>query len=232
MLDDAHDQGRDEQRGSYRCDAPRACLQTIEQRLGIDARMRAKPRQHDRRHHADISRKERRITISQQNHDDNQYQQHVDIEPDRPPRGCHHIGSHGRQIAPLCFQGDHEIDGEEVKEGRQRRPQRNIRIFGVGEVSDEKGRRAHDRRHQLPASRCHRLHGGRELAPEAGTDHQRNGERARRIDIRRSGAGDGTKQSTCQHRGLGRPALDLAHDSNRDVHEQLTAAGLLQHSAK
>ena len=92
-----------------------------------------------------------------------------------------------------------EMNGEEaghvIEECRNQRPNNNLTVTDLQELSHDEGGSTHDRRHDLAARRCDRLHASREMRAKTAPLHQRNGDRPVDHHIRDRRAGDGAEQT-------------------------------------
>ena len=159
----------------------------------------------DGRRNADGRRAEGRIARQQHGDQQHQRRRHIgtppDIDPARqlvPPQAAD-AGLARVQVA-MDVVGDVE---------QQRRDQAGECDLGVGHaqhLGHDEGARAHHRRGDLPTGGARRLHRRRRISVVADAAHHRDGEGARRHDIRDRGAGDGAEQKARDDSDLGRAA--------------------------
>ena len=112
-----------------------------------------------------------------------------------------------------------------IEQRRQRCGDRHVAVGDLQELGHQEGGRTHHRRHQLPAGGGHRLDRGCHMPGIAAAPHQRNGQHADRRDIAHRAAGNHAEQAGGGDRDLGRAAAIAAHQSQRNVGEEIGAAG-------
>ena len=99
-------------------------------------------------------------------------------------------------------------------------------------ISDNKGRRAHNRRHNLSTGGSCRLHRACKIILITQFAHQRNGKGSGCHNICRGRATDAPHQSAGQYRHLGRTAAGAARQGHRNIIKDRGHSGDSQKCAK
>ncbi|MPN19454.1 hypothetical protein SDC9_166823 [bioreactor metagenome] len=105
-----------------------------------------------------------------------------------------------------------EENPREVQQCGDCRRQAHLQIGNAQVFRDDKRRRAHDRRHDLPSHRRRRFHGAGKMGLIPDLFHEGDRKRADGTDIRDGGTADHSEQAARDDRGFGRPA-DLPAES-------------------
>ena len=119
-----------------------------------------------------------------------------------------------------------EVNGEEDREivravRAAARRLATVRYLTAEELGHDEGGRAHDRRHDLPAGRGHRLDGTGERRRIADPLHQRDREGAGGHHVGHGRTRDRAEQPAGHDRDLGRPAGLVAGERQGEIHEEL-----------
>ena len=139
---------------------------------------------------------------------------------------------HAGQLVALRVEVHGEENGDVVEERRNSCPQRHLRVGHRQEFRHHERRGAHDRRHDLPASRRDGFHRGRERRAKAGALHQRNRDRAVDHHVGDRAAGYRAEQRRGHDRDLARSTRRVTGERHRKVHEELAGAAALHERAE
>ena len=137
------------------------------------------------------------------------------------PDGGAQIGDHfGRQAAQVMLdrlQIDHLEQADVIHDCGENGRDADDGIRCAGCVSQNKGRRAHDRGHNLAARGGDRLDRAREFGLVAVALHQRDGERAGADDVRHAASGDHAEQSAGDNGHFGGAAAIASGQRDGDI---------------
>ncbi len=136
------------------------------------------------------------------------------------------------QAGAAGLQVDHRERGEVVEERRDHRGADDLGVRHVQRLGHDERDRAHDRRHDLPAHARRRLDGAGEHRRIAEALHERDRELADGQHVGDAGARDRPHQPRRDDRDLGRAALGVADQAEREVVEELDHSGVLEERAE
>jgi hypothetical protein len=114
---------------------------------------------------------------------------------------------------------------KEVDDGREKAGQGDLQIGDVEKLGDDKGGRAHYRRHDLPPGRGAGLYGTGKMGAISDTLHQGDGKAAGGDDIGDRRSGNRGHQAGADHGGFGRPAHPAAGQGHGHIDEKTAGAG-------
>ena len=137
------------------------------------------------------------------------------------------LGQAGKSVF-AGFQMDHPEGGGEIEDCRNDRGLDHLVIFDAQCFGHDERDGPHHRRHDLPAHRGRGFHPTRKLRPVTEAFHQGNGKLPGGHDIGDAGPGNRAHQPRGNDRDLGRPALLVTDETERDIGEELDHSGALK----
>ena len=131
-----------------------------------------------------------------------------------------------------CFQIDSHTETDVIQQAGNDSGDDDGRVGDARQIGHNKSGCTHDWRQKWAARGGNSFHSAGKLGRIANFFHQRDGERARRDNVRHSGAVDGAHQRGGNHRRFCRAALHAAGQRVGDVNEELTCAERVEQLAE
>ena len=154
------------------------------------------------------------------------------VAPEHPAEARQVGAREHRQPLARRLEVDHDADGDEVEDARDRGGEGHGRVRDAECLGHDERRGAHDGRNELAAHRRRRLDARGEGRAVAGAHHQRDREGAGRHRVGDGTPVHGAEEAARDHRDLARAAARPAGDRQRGVGEESEEAAVSHDAAE